>query len=47
MVDLYADLVEFGLRALEPNEQGITLVPNLPGLRASVRAELDRRSQLQ
>lgn len=41
MVEVYADLVELGLRALEPNEQGIKLVPSI--LREQVRIELERR----
>ena len=44
MVALYADLVELGLRALEPNDQGIILVPSF--LREQVRAELQRRASL-
>lgn len=42
MVKIYADLVELGLRTLEPNEEGILLVPAF--LKDSVIAELERRS---
>jgi hypothetical protein len=42
IVKMYADLVEQGLRALEENEQGITLVPLK--YRADVKSELDRRA---
>lgn len=41
MVNLYADLVLLGVRALEPNDQNIPLVPLV--YREKVRAEVDRR----
>ena len=41
MVNLYADLVEKGLRALDENEEGIILVPLF--LREQVRVEVNRR----
>ncbi len=41
MVNLYADLVEKGLRALDENTEGIVLVPVF--LREQVRAEINRR----
>lgn len=41
MVVLYADLVELGLRVLEPVE-GKIAVPNF--LKDQVKAELDRRA---
>jgi hypothetical protein len=41
IVKMYADLVEQGLRALEENDQGITVVPLK--YRAEVRAELISR----
>lgn len=40
MVKVYVDLVLNGLRALEPNEEGIPLVPSI--YRAKVKAEIDR-----
>lgn len=40
MVELYADLVEYGLRVLEP-EDGKVSVPSF--LHDKVKAELDRR----
>lgn len=42
MVALYADLVELGLRALEPNEDNIPLVPAF--LKDKVKAELEKRA---
>ena len=44
MVNLYADLVEFGVRVLEP-EEGKIAVPAF--LREGVRLELERRAALQ
>ena len=41
MVIIYADLVQAGLRAMEPNDEGIILVPT--SIREQVRAELERR----
>lgn len=43
MVDLYADLVMLGIRALDPNEDGIPLVPVI--YREKVRAEVRRREE--
>lgn len=43
MVNLYADLVEKGLRALDENTEGIILVPLF--LREQVRIEVNRRMQ--
>lgn len=40
MVKVYVDLVLNGLRALDPNEEGIPLVPVL--YREKVRAEIER-----
>lgn len=44
MIEVYADLVELGLRALEPNDLGIKLVPLL--LREQVKAEIERRKKV-
>lgn len=41
MVNLYADLVLLGVRALEPNEDNIPLVPLV--YREKVRVEVERR----
>lgn len=41
MVNLYADLVMLEVRALDPNEEGIPLVPAI--YREKVRAEVKRR----
>lgn len=41
MVNLYADLVMLGARALELNDEGIPLVPAM--YRAKVKAEVERR----
>lgn len=41
MVNLYADLVQSGVRALDENTNGIILVPAF--LREKVRAEVSRR----
>ena len=44
MIDLYADLVMLGLRALdvkEANEKGVPLVPAI--YRSKVKEEVDRR----
>lgn len=41
LVDLYADLVMSGLRALEANDEGIPLVPAI--YRAKVKKEVERR----
>ncbi|WP_164917272.1 CD1375 family protein [Clostridium sp. JN-9] len=43
MVELYADLIQLGLRVLEP-ETGKIAVPAF--LRDAVKAELDKRSQV-
>lgn len=40
MVKVYVDLVLNGLRALEPNDEGIPLVPVI--YRAKVKAEIER-----
>lgn len=40
MVKVYVDLVLNGLRALEPNKEGIPLVPTV--YRAKVIAEIER-----
>lgn len=44
MIEVYADLVELALRALEPNEQGIKLVPLL--LREQVKDEMEKRKKV-
>ncbi|WP_185966691.1 CD1375 family protein [Clostridium sp. HBUAS56017] len=41
MVQVYADLVELGLRALEKNDNGIILVPVL--LKEKVKEEIEKR----
>ena len=41
MVNLYADLVMLGIRALDPNDEGIPVVPLV--YREKVRAEVERR----
>lgn len=41
MVNLYVDLVEQGVRALDENSEGIILVPAF--IREKVRAEIARR----
>lgn len=41
MVNLYADLVMLGIRALEPNDEGVPVVPLV--YREKVRAEVERR----
>lgn len=43
MVELYADLVEYGLRTLDP-EEGKIQVPSF--LHDKVKVELDRRKSL-
>lgn len=43
MVQVYADLVELGFRALEENSQGIILVPMY--LRDKVKTEIEKRKQ--
>lgn len=43
MVNLYADLVMLGIRALDANEEGIPVVPNV--YREKVRAEVQRRTE--
>lgn len=40
MVNVYVDLVLNGIRALEPNDKGIPLVPTI--YRAKVKAEIER-----
>lgn len=45
LVDLYVDLVELGLRSLETNENGITVVPTF--LKDKVKTELERRTKIQ
>lgn len=42
IVNLYSDLVEKNLRALEENQEGITLVPLF--LREKVKEEVNRRN---
>ena len=41
MVNLYADLVMLGVRALDPKDEGIPLVPAI--YKEKVRAEVERR----
>ena len=41
MVNLYADLVMLGIRALEPNDEGIPVVPAI--YREKVKVEVERR----
>ena len=43
MAIIYANLVEAGLRALDPNDQGIIVVPKT--WNAAARAEVERRKR--